>query len=88
MMADTALTAVVFCWLMTSVFLLYETRQHWKRVNELLEHERLERAQLLDRLMARDFAQFKTAESLVEVTREELNRADELAGIGLEDVGV
>jgi len=73
-----ALAAAVVCWFAAMVFLLYETRQHWKRVVELLDYERKERAQLLDRLMARDFGQYKTAEALETITREELDRAEEL----------
>jgi len=61
------------CWFLAQVFLLYETRQHWKRVTELLEYERSERSNLLDRLMARDFGQYKTAEALSEATKDMLN---------------
>jgi len=70
-------------WFLAQIFLLYEIRQNWRRVMELLEFERAERAMLLDRIMARDFGQYKTAEALGDAAKGILNPEPEILVEGM-----
>jgi hypothetical protein len=85
LLAYNTLTIFTFCWLVTFSSLLIMIWQHWSVVETLLESERFERAQLLDRLMAKDFSQYKTADALSEITRRELEQESD---IDFNDVGV
>lgn len=84
-----ALYAVIFCWLATMVFLFIHDRAHWNRVKVLMDKSKAERDSLLDRLMARDFSEFKQADALEkQIIQPNKAAGSEEGEYDLSDVGV
>lgn len=54
------------CWIATLFFLFWRDHLQWKRIYDLLQESRADRKELIDRLMARDFAQYKQAELIAQ----------------------
>jgi len=84
-----AMYAVIFCWLVTMAFLFLHDRAHWNRVKVLILEFKEERDSLLDRLMARDFTEFKQADVIEKQLKQpqqgEVRSEEEF---GISDVGV
>jgi len=55
-------------------FFVHAERCHRAWLREVLEYDRRERQQLLDRIMARNYYELKSTEALTEVTQAELDR--------------
>ncbi len=72
-MAVIALVAL--CWLATLAFFFWAEHRQWRRYKELTEHHRDERSELLDRIMSRNWAEYKSAENLEAITKAELAAA-------------
>lgn len=64
---------LALCWLATLAFLLFAEHRQWARYKELTEFHRTERSELLDRLMARNYGEYKSADALQEITKRELD---------------
>lgn len=61
-MTEVVLWTAVGCWVAAVLFTFWRDTVQWKRLYELMAESRTDRQELLDRLMARDFVQFKQAE--------------------------
>ena len=79
MLLATALVAVV-------LFLLYREWFHSTHVKWLLVEWQNERRELMDRIMARDFAQYKQA-TVIERMAPKIMEGVEPPDLGLEDAG-
>jgi hypothetical protein len=81
-------SAFIACWFVTLVFLFIRDRSHWERVYVLIEQSRADRERLLDRIMARDFAQYKQADLIEQhILRPEPRPDVEPEDFDISDVG-
>ena len=83
-----ALFAAIGCWVAAMLFLFWRDYLQWQRVYGLLEAAYQERRDLLDRLMARDFVQFKQADLIEQhISRPEPRQDVTPEDFDLSDVG-
>lgn len=69
-------------------FLFIHDRTHWNRTKVLMKQFQEERDSLLDRLMSRDFAQYKQAEVIEKQMLHQAASQPEEDEYNLSDVGV
>lgn len=72
------LIVAVLAWVASTVFIFWLNNNHWVRIYALLDRYDSERQVLLDRIMSRDFAQYKQAE----VYQSMVEKAQQQAGQG------
>lgn len=83
-----AVYILALCWLATMGFLFYENHCHWKREYDLIETERKERKELINRLMARDFSEFVQSEVAEKTVITPQKETLEYGGYDLSDIGI
>lgn len=70
------LIVAVLAWATSVAFIFWLNNSHWMRIYALLDRYDGERQMLLDRIMSRDFQQYKQAE----VYQQMVEKAQEVAG--------
>ncbi len=84
-----ALIAVIICWGVTLAFLFWQNHSQWARLYQLMQTASVERNDLLDRVMARDYTQFaqvKAVERQLERVQPAITEED-LRNLDLSEVG-
>lgn len=84
-MSETNLLILVVFGLVA--FLVYQDRARAADLKWLLVESRAERKELLDRIMARDFTQYKQAAVIERMAPQIMEYGAQLPDLGLEDVG-